>query len=153
MHAPTGEIARALNAPANLQRIVQADPVRLKVVLAHLRENVAITSQSVARLRTIAFLNQEAEWKRDRKHRVEPLKLTPTDSAFAEVRSLEAALRDSIAAAAAASPEAAAAAQAEVADRYEAYARAVTIAENLTRAATRAASHEALVSTTTGGGY
>lgn len=148
---PAGDIARTLNAPVNVQRIVQADPVRLKVVLAHLRENVNITSQSVARLRTIAFLNQEAVSKRDRKHRVEPLKLTPTDSAFAEVRSLEAALRDSIAAAAEASPEAAAAAQSKVAEHYEAYARAVTVAENLARAASRAASHEALVTNT--GGY
>jgi hypothetical protein len=149
---PTGDIARALNAPANVQRVAQADYVRLKFVLAHLKQNVNITSQSVARLRTLAFLNEEASSKRDRKHRVEPVKLTPADSAFAQIRVLEAALRDSIAAAGEASPETAAAAQSKVARDYEAYAHAVTVAENLTRAATRAASHEALVSTS-GDGY
>lgn len=60
------------------------------------------------------------------------------DSAYAQVRAREVALRASILAASTASPEQAAEAQARVAADYEAYARAVTVADATARASRQA---------------
>lgn len=58
---------------------------------------------------------------------------TQFDAAYAQVRMWEMELRKSIQLASGASPEDAPAAQAKVAADYEAYARALTVAEAATR--------------------
>jgi hypothetical protein len=93
-----------------------ADSSRLKVVLAQTRAELDINAHALSQLRRIS-------------RNTEPRDRTEFDSAAVQVRVLEVALRNSIAAASSASPDDAADAQAQVARDYEAYARAVAVAE------------------------
>lgn len=86
------------------------------MVLAQTRAELDINAHALTQLRRIAQKNAP----RDR---------TEFDAASVQMRVLEVALRSSIAAAATASPAEAAEAQAQVARDYEAYARAVAVAE------------------------
>ena len=104
--------------------IRNADYSRLQAILAQTQARIDIASRSVAHMRYI--VQQE---------KPEPIDRRPFDDAFQQVRICEVALRNSIVAASKASPEEAAAAQAQVAANYEAYARAVTVAESMTKAA------------------
>ena len=107
-------------APSNphtlTHEIRDADASRLKVVLAQTRAELDINAHALTQLRQIA----RKKAPRDR---------TEFDAASIQMRMLEVALRTSIAAAATASPADAAEAQAQVARDYEAYARAVAVAE------------------------
>lgn len=117
--------------------------MRLKSLLSQVKDSVNVTATSVAQLQ-LAILTQYEHRIRDKRSdpmkpkTVEPERLfSPSDDAFAQVRAREAILRQSIAAASIAPPETAAAAQAQVAADYEAYARAVTVAETAARSAAR----------------
>lgn len=112
----------ALNARSLASDLREADYNRLKAVLAQTTNNVDLTSRSVAELRRVV-----------RKKEAKPVDLAEFDSAYQQVRVREVALRNSILAASSAPPEIAAAAQAQVAADYEAYARAVTVAEATAR--------------------
>lgn len=93
-----------------------ADLARLKAVLAQLRTGLDRSAGSVVQLRRVT--------------RRLPLEdRSQFDSAYAQVRACEVALRTSILAASTATPEHARDAQAKVAEDYEAYARAVMVAE------------------------
>jgi hypothetical protein len=94
---------------------------RLKAVLSQLKLGLDTSARSIAQLRHVV-------------RKEEPKGHGQFDSAYVQVRACEVALRKSILAASEASPETAAAAQAQVAADYEAYARAVTVAEATARA-------------------
>ena len=99
-----------------MDEIRGADFSRLKAVLSQLRANLDVSSRSLVQLKRVARHSPE----QDR---------TQFDFAYAQVRACEVALRTSIAAASEAPPESAATLQAKVAENYEAYARAVTVAQ------------------------
>jgi hypothetical protein len=104
-------------ATQNLARELRdADFGRLKAVLAQTRADLDFNTHAITQLRRTV----EKTPPRDR---------TEFDSASAQVRVREVALRHSIAAASTAAPDKAADAQAQVARDYEAYARAVAVAE------------------------
>jgi hypothetical protein len=104
---------------------------RLKAVLGQLRTGLDHSSTSVAQLRRVT-------------RRLPLPDRSQFDMAYAQVRACEVALRASILAASNAAPSEARKAQSKVAEDYEAYARAVMVAE-ATAKTSRAA---ALVTTT-----
>jgi hypothetical protein len=85
-------------------------------VLSQLRTSLDVSSRSLIQLKRTARRSPQ----QDR---------TQFDFAYAQVRAREVALRASIVAASEAPAESAAALQAKVAENYEAYARAVTVAQ------------------------
>jgi hypothetical protein len=103
------------------QEVRNTEFARLKAVMSQLKLGLDTSSRSVMQLRHIVRKEQ-------------PQGHGQFDSAYVQVRACEVALRRSILAASQAAPEDAAAAQAQVAADYEAYARAVTVAEATARA-------------------
>ena len=89
----------------------------MKAVLSQLRTSLDHNARSLAQLKRAARGTQTPIQDR-----------SEFDFAYAQVRACEVALRSSIEAASSASAETAAELQAKVADNYEAYARAVTVA-------------------------
>ena len=89
---------------------------RLKAVLGQLKLNLDASAHSLVQLKRTA----KAKPLQDR---------TQFDFAYAQVRVCEVALRTSIAEASIAPAETAPQLQAKVAENYEAYARAVTVAQ------------------------
>ena len=99
-----------------------AEYPRLKAILAQLKAGLETSSRSLAQLqRTTRRKSERPVVTEDRSH---------FDFAYAQVRACEVALRNSIEAASFATPENAAELQAKVAENYEAYARAVTVAKS-----------------------
>ena len=93
---------------------------RLKAVLGQLKLNLDASSHSLVQLRRTAKTKP-------------PQDRSQFDFAYAQVRVCEVALRTSIAEASTAAPENAADLQAKVAANYEAYARAVTVAQSVAK--------------------
>jgi hypothetical protein len=91
---------------------------RLKAVLSQLKAGLDASSHSLVQLRRTA--RQQPVPFQDR---------SQFDFAYAQVRACEVALRTSIEQAGNASAESAGELQAKVAENYEAYARAVTVAQ------------------------
>lgn len=124
--APTArDSLEPLQLPVSSNYLRDAEFARLKAVLSQLRATLDTNARSVVQLRRIVR-------KLPREDR------SQFDNAYAQVRVREVALRNSIIAASTASPEQAAAAQAQVAADYEAYARAVTVANATSRASREA---------------
>jgi hypothetical protein len=95
---------------------------RLKAVLSQLKAGLDTSSRTLAQIRRTA--------------KAAPLPVqnrTQFDFAYAQVRACEVALRTSIEAASIAPPEKAGEMQAKVAENYEAYARAVTVAKSIAK--------------------
>jgi hypothetical protein len=95
---------------------------RLKAVLSQLKAGLDTSSRTLAQIRRTAKATPLPVQNR-----------TQFDFAYAQVRACEVALRTSIEAAAIASPEKAAEMQGKVAENYEAYARAVTVAKSIAK--------------------
>jgi hypothetical protein len=133
--APSGDAgrqaSRLLGGAPSPNDVRAVELARLKAVLGQLRTGLDHSSTSVAQLRRVT--------------RRLPLEdRSQFDMAYAQVRACEVALRSSILAASSAAPAEARKAQAKVAEDYEAYARAVMVAE-----ATAKASRAAALATTT----
>ncbi len=125
MTPPPQDGTAPVQLPVTSKELRDADYARLKAVLAQLRASLDYNTRSMNQLhRVVRKLPRE-----DR---------SQFDSAYAQVRAREVALRNSIIAASTATPENAAAAQAQVAADYEAYARAITVADATARASREA---------------
>ncbi len=108
------------------QQVRNTELARLKAVLAQLRTGLDNSSRSLVQVRKVT--------------RRLPLEdRTQFDAAYAQVRAREVALRASILVASNAPADKAAAAQQQVAEDYEAYARAVTVAEATAKSSRAAA--------------
>ena len=105
------------------EEIRDADYSRLKALLSQLKANVDANSIVLVQLKRTAQKKKSAA----------PPDRTPFDFAYAQVRACEVALRASIDEASTATPEHAVSLQAKVADSYEAYARAVTVAQSIAK--------------------
>jgi hypothetical protein len=108
-----------IGAPVKDLRDVEFN--RLKAVLSQIKIGLDTSSRSLASLRRTATKTVAPIPMKDR---------SQFDFAYQQVRACEVALRTSIDAASTATPEQAAERQARVADAYEAYARAVTVARS-----------------------
>jgi hypothetical protein len=112
------DITEALTVPIPLRDIRDADYPRLKAVMSQLKAGLDTSARSLAQIRLTAQRKQSKPTE-DRSH---------FDFAYSQVRACELALRASIEAASLATEETAAELQAKVAENYEAYSRAVTVA-------------------------
>ena len=110
-----------MQIPVPLGEVRDAEYPRLKAVLAQLKAGLETSSRSLAQLQRTTRRKPEKPVIEDR---------SVFDFAYAQVRACEVALRNSIEAASMATPENAAELQAKVAENYEAYARAVTVAKS-----------------------
>lgn len=110
----------------SVSEIRHSDAARLKAVLYQLRVGLDTTSRSLVAVRQNVVAEVPREDRRE------------FDSAFVQVRLREVALRNSIAAASNAEPGERSEAQAQVARDYEAYARAVVVAQAMLRSASGA---------------
>jgi hypothetical protein len=116
------ELVDALSIPVTVGDIRDADYPRLKAVLSQLKAGLDTSSTSLAQIRRTTRRKPEQQPAIVQDH-------SPFDFAYAQVRACEVALRTSIEAASTATPENAAELQAKVAQNYEAYSRAVTVAQ------------------------
>jgi hypothetical protein len=117
------DLVETLSIPISTSDIRDADYPRLKAVLSQLKAGLDTSSRSLAQIRRTTRrkpIQQPTIVQQDH---------SPFDFAYAQVRACEVALRTSIEAASTATPENAAELQAKVAQNYEAYARAVTVAQ------------------------
>jgi hypothetical protein len=113
-------MASAMSLPS-VGEVRHADAARLKAVLYQLRVGLDTTARSLVAVRQNVVAEVPREDRRE------------FDSAFVQVRLREVALRNSIAAASNAEPGERSEAQAQVARDYEAYARAVVVAQAMLR--------------------
>ena len=118
------QIADTLSLPVPLADVRDVDYPRLKAVLSQLKAGLDTSSRSLAQIRRTAR-------KKAEQPTVQPTiqDHSPFDFAYQQVRACEVALRASIEAASTATPDNAAELQSKVAQNYEAYARAVTVAQ------------------------
>lgn len=114
--------AVAIGAPVTEIREVEFN--RLKAMLSQLKIGLDTSSRSLASLRRTAARTVAPVPQKDR---------SQFDFAYQQVRACEVALRTSIDAASTATPEEAPERQARVAEAYEAYARAVTVARSVAK--------------------
>lgn len=94
----------------------------MKAVLSQLKAGLDTSSRTLAQLRRTAKATPAPVQDR-----------TQFDFAYAQVRACEVALRTSIEAASLAPAETAAELQAKVAENFEAYSRAVTVAKSIAK--------------------
>jgi hypothetical protein len=113
------DMVDALTIPVPIRDVRDADYPRLKAVMSQLKAGLDTSTRSLSQIRRTAR-RKEVKPLEDRSH---------FDFAYAQVRACEVALRSSIAAASLATPETAPELQAKVAQAYEAYSRAVTVAQ------------------------
>jgi hypothetical protein len=120
----TSDLVDSLTPGVSLGEVRDAEFYRLKAVLSQLKAGLDTSSRTMVQLRRTAQKKAKAAPVQDR---------STFDFAYQQVRACEVALRTSIEQASLATPEDAPALQAKVAENYEAYARAVTVAQSLAK--------------------
>jgi hypothetical protein len=116
------DLADSIVIAAPVDNLRDVDFNRLKAVLSQLKAGLDTSSRTLAQLRRTAKATPAPVQDR-----------TQFDFAYAQVRACEVALRTSIEAASLAPAETAAELQAKVAENFEAYSRAVTVAKSIAK--------------------